>query len=171
MLENVNPLPGTQRQIPIIDRNGQAGIRQHGADVGSSIVIAFQCMRVPAISFRDEAFHKRFQVGAGGRIPVFAHHQRGAGVRQEQKAQAFAHVPIQQMRADSFGDIVQSFTLGRDFEGGFMPVHGEKLYNTCVLLTMEIPQEPKKNLVIVNGAASDRIHALLLWMEMKTNSL
>ena len=123
MLEDVNPLPGSQGEIPIVHRDGQAGIRQHGADVGSRIVGTLQIVRVPGLSFRDEALHESFQVGTGGRVPVFADDQRGAGMRQEQEAHAFVHIPVPQLRADRIGDVVQSLTVGGDFESRFVPCH------------------------------------------------
>ncbi len=94
MFEDIYPLPGAQQQISIINGNRQAGVCQHGADVGGGIVIAFERVRVPTVPLRDKSAHKSFQVGAGSRVPVFAHDQRGAGVRQEQEAHAFTHVPI-----------------------------------------------------------------------------
>jgi hypothetical protein len=123
VLKDVNPLPGAQGQISRIYRNCQAGIGQHGADVGGGIVGTLQIVRIPAISFRDEALHEGFQVCAGGRVPVFAYDQRGAGVWQEEKTHAFAYIPGSQLRADCLGDVVQSLTARGDFEGGFVPFH------------------------------------------------
>ena len=120
MLKKIDSLPLTQRQVPRIYRNRQAGICQHGTDVGSGIIRAFKIMRIPPIPFGDETLHKSFQVGASGRVPVFTDDQRSTGMRQEQEAHAFAHVPFPQLRADGLSDVVQAFTAGGDFEGRFL---------------------------------------------------
>lgn len=80
MLEDINSLPGAQRKIAFIHRDGQAGVSQHGADVRSRIVGAFQIVSVPTVPFGDEALHKRLQICAGGWVPVFADDKRCAGM-------------------------------------------------------------------------------------------
>lgn len=112
VLEDINSLPCSQRQFPIIHGNGQACICQHGADVGSGIVWTFQIVCIPTITFRDKTLHEGFKIGAGSRVPVFAHDQGSARVLEKEKAHAFLHSPITQLRVDGMGYIVKPFALG-----------------------------------------------------------
>lgn len=112
MLKDINPLPGTKRKVAVIHWDGQAGIGQHGADMGGGVVGTFKVMGVPGIPFRDETFHKSLEVGAGSWVPVFADHQRSAGMLQEEKAHAFAGSPFAQLSADKMSNIEQSLAAG-----------------------------------------------------------
>ena len=83
MFEDIDSLPGSQREIAIVNWNGQADICQHGADVRGGIVGTFKIMGVPTVPFGDEAFHERLQIRAGGGVPVLADNQRSAGMLKE----------------------------------------------------------------------------------------
>lgn len=83
MFKDINPLPGSQRKIAIIHGDGEAGIGQHGADVGGCIVGSFKIVRVPTVPFRNEAFHKCFKVGAGSWVPILADDKRGTRMLDE----------------------------------------------------------------------------------------
>ena len=107
VLEDVNPLPCSERQVPVIYWDGQAGIRQHGADVRCGVVGSFEVMGVPPVPFGDEALHEGFQISAGGWVPVFADDQRCAGVLQKEETHAFANTPIFELRADNSGDVLK----------------------------------------------------------------
>ena len=102
VLEDIDPLPRTQRKIPTINWNRQAGVRQHRADMGGCVVRAFQIMTVPGVPFRDQALQKSLKVSAGSWVPVLAHYQRCASVWQKEEADAFANIPGMQLRTDGF---------------------------------------------------------------------
>ncbi len=115
MLEEIDTLPRAQREVPVIDRDREAGIRQHGSNVRGGIILPLQIMRVPIVTFGDEPLHECLQIGAGGWVPVLAHHQRGAGMLHEQKAHPFVYTPVTQLGAHHFRNIMQSFIVRGDF--------------------------------------------------------
>lgn len=128
VFEDVDALPCPEREIAVIHGDGEAGIGEHGADVGSGVVGTLQIVRVPAVPFGNEAFHECRQICASGGVPILTDDQRGAGVLQEQIAHTFPHVPGFQLCADRGGDLVQPFAGRGNFESGLVPVHEPSNY-------------------------------------------
>ena len=93
MFEEVDTLPRAQREVPIIHRDREAGIRQHGTDVGGGVVGSFKVVGVPIVGFGHKVLHEGLEVGAGGGVPVFVEGQRSAGVRQKEETHPFADIP------------------------------------------------------------------------------
>lgn len=108
VLKNVHALPGSEREVAVIHWNGEAGIRQHGADVRGGVIGSFEVVGVPFVSFGDEAFHERLQIGAGGRVPVLADDEGSAGMLQKEETHAFANAPILELCSDKRGDVLKS---------------------------------------------------------------
>ena len=76
------------------------------------VIRPFQVVGIPSFPLGDKMFHERLQVGAGGGIPIFTEHQRGACVRQKEITHPFLHVPIAQLGSHNFGYIMQPFAMG-----------------------------------------------------------
>jgi hypothetical protein len=123
VLEQADALPGAQAELPILDRDGQVGVGEHGPDVGGAVVGAFQVVLVPGLAVGRQLFHESLQVGPGAGIVILADEQRGAGVRQVQEAHPFLHSPGLQALGDGLGEGIQPFPVGGNLDSVFIPIH------------------------------------------------
>ena len=123
VLEEIDPLPGSQAELTIVNGNAEAGIRQHSADMRWGIVAAFQGVPVPGLIFGGDALHEGFQIDAGGGVITLADHQRCAGMLQIKKTHPLADTPGADAGSDSLGEGIQPLTAGVNFEGVFEPIH------------------------------------------------
>ena len=86
----INPLPRSQREPPVANRNGKIHRRQRRADVRGHVVIAFGGMAEQRVAVRREPREKSVQIAAHVGIGVFLDQQRGGRVAQMQREQAVA---------------------------------------------------------------------------------
>lgn len=91
MFIQINTLPGTQREAPLADRQGQAAARDNTADVGGHVIISFRGVGEIPVAINNRLPHPGLQVPVYGRICIFAEDQGGTGVMDEKIAQSGAH--------------------------------------------------------------------------------
>jgi hypothetical protein len=114
MFEQVNALPGSQRQLAFVDWNRQLRLRERRADMRGHVIRTLRRVPVQARVFRDQAGEEIGQVGHHIGIGVFLNHQRSRGVLAEDGQEAgLGFVPMQPA-LDLSREIVQSFAARRD---------------------------------------------------------
>ena len=92
VLEQINPLPGSQGEPAGDDRNGELHAGQRRSDVGRHVVGAFVRMPIsPHLLWRD-AFKECLQIGADVRRGVLLNEQSGGGVPAEQRQEPGLHL-------------------------------------------------------------------------------
>ena len=64
MLEQINPLPSSQGELAVHDRDGEVHVDQRGSDMGGHVVVAFVGMPIPPRLLWRDAFKERLQIGA-----------------------------------------------------------------------------------------------------------
>ncbi len=99
----------------VINGDGEAGKRQHGADMGSRIVRTLQGMPVPGLPFRNQFLHKGFHVHPGCGVIAFTDDQGCTGMLQVKIAHAFPDIPMVNARMDFFGKGVKTLATRGDF--------------------------------------------------------
>ena len=88
MFEQINALPGSQRQLALVNRNRQLRLRESRPDMRRHIVRTLGRVPVQARIFRDQAGKEIGQVGHHVGIGVFLNHERRRGVLAENSQQA-----------------------------------------------------------------------------------
>ncbi len=103
MLEQINPLPSSQGEPAVHDRNGELHADQRGSDMGGHVVVAFVGMPIPPRLLRRHAFKECLQIGANVPRRILLNEQSGGGVPAEQGEEPGPHLagpqPIQQQPA------------------------------------------------------------------------
>jgi hypothetical protein len=125
VLGEVNPLPGAQAELAVIDGHGQADGGDHRAHMRRGIVGAFDCVHVPILTLGCDMAQVAFQISPGGGVITFVDHQGGAGVRDKQESHPRAHLPPVNLLLNLAGEIVQALFFGLDGKRGGKPVHCE----------------------------------------------
>src|SRR6201996_7570327 len=82
MLDQVDSLPGSQRQAAVQDRNMQRRRSQHGLDVARHVVGAFAVVP-PSGVLRRQPTQRGHQILQHGRIGIFLDRQRRRGMANE----------------------------------------------------------------------------------------
>src|SRR5271166_6977721 len=94
MLEEINPLPRSERETAVDQRDRQVGRRQRRPDVRRHIIGAFIVMGVAMRVLRRDAFEKRLEIRADLRRGVLLNEKGGRRVPAEQGDQScFQLVP------------------------------------------------------------------------------
>lgn len=120
VLKEVNPLPGAQTHLTVLDRNAEADGQKGGFDMGGHVVRAFervaQIAHAGVIRRRDKAAEIGQQITLHIRVGIFLDQQRGRGVahHQRQKPIAVARQPPR----NGAGDLVQRGAIGVDLKRG-----------------------------------------------------
>ncbi len=92
MLEQINPLPSSQGEPAVHDRDGEVHVGQRRSDMGGHVVIAFVCMPIsPRLLWRD-AFKERLQIGADVPRRILLNEQSRRGVSAEQRQEPGPHL-------------------------------------------------------------------------------
>ena len=103
MLEHIKPLPGAQRQLALVQRNAQRGLRQRRADMRGHVVRPFGGVaevRAAVRQLGEEILQILLHIGIG----IFLDQQRGRGVADETGQQARLSIllaPHEMLRAAS----------------------------------------------------------------------
>lgn len=90
MLPKINTLPGAQVTSTAAYRQGQAGIREDGADMRRHVVRTLRPVLEQWIPVRHQARHKAIQVGSHIRIGILTQNQRSARMVHKKVAQSGA---------------------------------------------------------------------------------
>ena len=93
VLDQIDRLPGAEREFALQHRDLQRGRRQHGLDVRRHVVGPFGVMR-PSGILRRETVQCRRQIVEHRRIGVFLDRQRRRGMANEQRHRAFARAGV-----------------------------------------------------------------------------
>lgn len=123
MLKKINPLPGAQAETMFVNGYGQAGKRQHGANVGGRIIRAFQGMPVPGLPFGNQFLHKGFHVHPGSGVIALTDDQGGAGMLHIEITHAILDIPMVDAGMDFLGEGIKTLTARGDLYNVFKPVH------------------------------------------------
>jgi hypothetical protein len=123
MLEEINTLPGSQRESAIPDRNGAVHAGQGGADVRGHVVGAFVCVTVSPGPLRRQAVEERLEIGANVRRRVLLNEQSGRGVPAEQGQEPGSHVVRSQPIEDIAGNLDEPAPGGSNWEDGDKLTH------------------------------------------------
>ncbi len=123
MFPNVNPLPGSEDEATIGDRDGFGGVGERGADVGGHVVSAFVIVGV-GIILGDETMEKGFEVFEDARIGVFLDEEACGGVAQKEGAETGLNTGFGDDRLDFCGDPLERFTDGMNRDV-FLIMHRE----------------------------------------------
>lgn len=116
MFPQIHALPGTQRTTPVAHRNRQVGVCQNASDMGWHVVRAFRRVRKHRIPIGSQSRHERFEVTTNIRVRIFAHHQRGAGVADENLAKPAADTRMTHKILDITRDVMCSPSAGANCE-------------------------------------------------------
>ena len=117
MLKKIHPLPGTQPQSPVNQRNRQRYRHHRRLDMGGHIIRALISMseigHFRVRRGRHESVEKGLQVGLYLGVRVFLNEQAGGGVADKEREQARAVGK----RAGFIGEFVKAGAIGLDGEG------------------------------------------------------
>ena len=86
----INSLPGSQRELAGVNREGEVHRRQRGADVGGHVVVAFGGVGEQRVAVAHEPCKKGGEVAAHVRVGVFLDQERGGSMAQVQGEQPVA---------------------------------------------------------------------------------
>ncbi len=99
-----------------MDRDGELGLRERRADMGSHVVWAFSRVAIEAGVLRDQACKEIGQIGDDVRIGIFLNYQRCRRVLAENGKQSGLRLVRAQPGFDLGGEFVQAFASRRDVE-------------------------------------------------------
>src|SRR5437879_2249445 len=83
VFENVDALPGAERQFPLDQGNGQLRLREQRADMRRHIVRTFGTVAVPGRVLRNQSREKFFDIAHDVGIGIFLNGQRRGSVLDE----------------------------------------------------------------------------------------
>src|SRR5579871_32537 len=107
MLIKINALPGAQLRATVVHRHGQADASENGAHVRRHIVRAFGVVLEDRVAVGHGARKPAFEIGAHGRVSVFADQQRAAGVRGKDVDDAGMHAAKADQLAHFVADLAE----------------------------------------------------------------
>ena len=88
MFEQINALPGSQRQLAFVNRNRELRLSKRSTNVRRHIIRPLGRVPVQVRVFRHQAGEEISQVGNDIGIGVFLNHQRSRGVLAEDGQEA-----------------------------------------------------------------------------------
>ncbi len=124
VLPQVDALPGSELEAGVADGDGEADEGEGHADVGGHIVGSFVAVEEGAIAIGDESAEEGFEVFAHGGVGVFVDEEGGAGVLDEEGAEAAGDGGSFDGLVDLGGELVDASSGGVDEEGVVGADHG-----------------------------------------------
>src|SRR5690606_20377698 len=106
MLEQVEPLPGAERQGARDHRDRDRALREHRSDVRWHVVGPLFVVLEVGVTVGNQAAKEALEIASHRRVGVLAQDQRGAGVLQEAVAQSLAHERRAHDAIDLGGDVL-----------------------------------------------------------------
>ncbi len=128
MFEQVNALPGSQRQLALVNWDRKLRLRERRADMRRHVVGPFGGVPVEARVFRDQAGEEIGEIGHDVGVGVFLDHQRSRGVLAEHCQEAGFGGVLGQPALDFTCEIVKALTARRDVK-----LVGELLHSGALL--------------------------------------
>src|SRR5579863_3588137 len=127
MLENIDSLPGSERQRAADDRDREADAGKDGSNMRRHVVRTLVGMAVTDWVFRDDLSEVALKVRANRGSGVFLDQERGRGVPAEQSQQAHLDRLAAEPARDAAGDFQKSapWRLKAKDVGGL--THGEPM--------------------------------------------
>jgi hypothetical protein len=114
MLEQVNPLPSPQGELPLDDRNRELHASQNRADMGGHVVDAFVGVPISAGVLRRQAAEKGLEVGANVPRGVLLDEQSSGGMTAEQSQKPDLDLMRLQSIVNFAGDFHEPEAAGRN---------------------------------------------------------
>lgn len=116
MLEEIDALPGAEREAAVVDGDGEVDAGEDGADVGGHVVGAFEGVGVEAGVFGHEALKGIADVDDDVGVVVFLDGERGGGMAAEEGEQGGGIRLGGDPLGDLAGDVVETLAAGGDGE-------------------------------------------------------
>ena len=108
VLENVNPLPCSQRQTALLDRNRNLRQSESRPDMCRHVIGTFDGVAIQPRIFRYQAPEERIEIVYHVRIGILLNGERCRRMLQENGEQASADILGRQPLCNRTGDIVQT---------------------------------------------------------------
>ena len=116
MLEQKNPLPGSELHFPVDNRHGLVRAGQNHADVRWHIVAAFRAVREVIGIFGHKPIEELLQVFSRRRIGILHDDETATGVLNKDRDRPVAQAAFVDLSPDIVGDFVRSLAVRAHFE-------------------------------------------------------
>ena len=116
VLPEIDPLPGSERQLAVSHGKIQVGVSEHAAHMGRHVVRALRDMIEPGVAVGYQVTHEPLQIRQDVRIRVFTHHEGGASVTNENVAKTKFHVRFPHGLNHPPGNVVTTAAIRIDDE-------------------------------------------------------
>lgn len=114
VFEHINPLPYSQCQAAIQNRNGQTALGKRRTHMRRHVVRAFSGVVVNAVALGYQAGKELFQIGFHIRVCILLNDQAGRGMLNYQRQQALPDSDFAHPRQNCPGNRIQALATRLD---------------------------------------------------------
>ena len=108
----VNALPGSERELAVVERDAEVHAGERGADVRGHVVVAFGGVDEECIAIGNEPREERLEIAPHVRVGVLLNEQRSGSVAQMQREQTVLKIIFGEPRRDFIGELVKTTATG-----------------------------------------------------------